>query len=351
MQERYVVLHFKIFMERMLLYNVQTRLKYNLLLKFDDEYDSDIKDLLDDYREKDEALRLNATFGKSVDNRKIQTDFAGKGVLIVAEETVGSTNPLCLGLDKDPRIKLVPCFHPGVASTLSNEWETGAVIEEEVRRNIRWRIGPCSKDGSLLWSRETAQMISAGEKSSSGPYCMLKIYGGIFNDKCLDNSLGLRVEVGSQLTLHRCTNRWHQSFAFGNGILAPNGSIHSTIPSHAFQVMGPKKFASITELCLGVANRGYFPLEPWNDDTLLQNMSPKLIKKLGQTNKTLFSPFDDTETRQLQPLDRWEGKIVTTVPCFDEDAVIKFVFVPFITEDEEIHTAFETSVKIDEKEL
>lgn len=307
---------------------------------------------MDEYREKDEASRRDVAFGKSVGGQTtIQTDFAGQGVLIVVKETVGSHNPLCLGLDKDPRIKLVSCFRPEVVPTLSKEWETGAVIEEEVKQNIRWRIGPCSKDGSLLWSHNTAQMISTGNYFSSGPHCMLKIYGGIFDDKCLDNSLGLSVEVGSQLTLNRCTSRWHQSFAFGNGILAPNGSIHTTVPSHVLQTNRQKEVESITELCLGVANRGNFPLEPWKDKTLLQSMSPKLIEKLGVVNKTMFVPFDNSGAGLLQPLELWEGKIVTTVPCFDEDAIIKFVFVPFIVEDKEIHTVLDTTVMTKETEL
>jgi hypothetical protein len=282
-------------------------------------------------------VRRDAALGKVIDDNKIQTDFAGKGILMVAKETVGSTTPLCLGLENDPWIKLVPCFHPEVVRTLSKEWETGAVIEEEVRRNTRWSMGPCNQDGSLVWSEETAQMVSNGNISSSGPHCMLKMYGGIFDDKCLDFSLGLMIEAGSQLTLHTCTFRWHQSFAFGNGKLAPIGSIHSTIPSHALQTIRHKEIENITKLCIGVANRGNIPLEPWNDKTLLHSMSPRLAEKLGSIEKSMFVPLDKDESESLQPLDLWAGKIVTTVPCFDEDAVIKFVIVPFIVEDEQSH--------------
>ncbi len=47
------------------------------------------------------------------------------------------------------QVRLMPCFRRGVATTLSQGWETGAVIEEEVKPNGRWSVGPCSSDGSL----------------------------------------------------------------------------------------------------------------------------------------------------------------------------------------------------------
>ena len=43
----------------------------------------------------------------------------------------------------------MPCFYDAVIPTLETDWETGAVIEEEVVPNNRWEIGPCSSDGML----------------------------------------------------------------------------------------------------------------------------------------------------------------------------------------------------------
>ena len=34
-------------------------------------------------------------------------------------------------------------------------------------------------------------------------------------------------------------------------------------------------------------------------------------------------------------LRKWENKQLVTVPCSDEDAIIDFVFIPFIVEEEE----------------
>ena len=45
--------------------------------------------------------------------------------------------------------KLFPCFQPDVVPTLASDWQTGAVIEEEVLPNNRWGVGPCSSDGGL----------------------------------------------------------------------------------------------------------------------------------------------------------------------------------------------------------
>ena len=49
------------------------------------------------------------------------------------------------------QIKLVPCFHDIVVPTLSQGWETGAVIDMEVLPNNRWAVGPCTSDGILRW--------------------------------------------------------------------------------------------------------------------------------------------------------------------------------------------------------
>jgi len=57
---------------------------------------------------------------------------------------------LCLGLGPQfSSVRLVPCFLEDVPPTLATNWETGAVIIEEVQNHTRWSIGPCSSNGNL----------------------------------------------------------------------------------------------------------------------------------------------------------------------------------------------------------
>ena len=126
--------------------------------KFVDSYDYRVKDAIDALR-KIEQSKLNATISgvNSTTHRSDEEVGAGTnmqlegyGTLIVATETMNTSDPLCLGLG--PRfssVRLVPCFHDEVPPTLSANWETGAVILEEVQDHTRWSIGPCSSNGDL----------------------------------------------------------------------------------------------------------------------------------------------------------------------------------------------------------
>lgn len=110
-----------------------------------------MKDILDIKRAQEEATFRDIAAGNYTEApTTVSTSFAGLGTLIVAKETIHDHHPLCLGLgDSGNKVKLVPCFHNEVINTLSEDWATGAVIKEEVLRNNRWEIGPCSTDGSL----------------------------------------------------------------------------------------------------------------------------------------------------------------------------------------------------------
>ena len=112
-----------------------------------------MKDILDiKRREEEEKFRDIAAGTYTEKVSTIKTSFEGLGTLIVAKETIHDYDPLCLGLgNSGNKVKLVPCFHPQVLGTLSNDWASGAVIEEEVLINNRWEVGPCSSDGSLKW--------------------------------------------------------------------------------------------------------------------------------------------------------------------------------------------------------
>lgn len=113
--------------------------------KFVDLVDSQVKDIVDEWRVKREA---DPEAIKNFQQKGL--GFEGHGVLIVAKDTVQDEVPLCLGLgDTGNKLKLVPCFYEEVVPSLADEWETGAVILEETQWHNRWQVGPCTSDGAV----------------------------------------------------------------------------------------------------------------------------------------------------------------------------------------------------------
>jgi len=139
--------------------------------KFVDAYDSRVKDAIDASRKIEESellsvtanvtvnVTVNDTVNDTVTNSSQHRDkekaeenmmLEGHGTLIVATETINTSLPMCLGLSQNyNRVRLVPCFRDDVPPTLADEWETGAVILEEVQNHTRWSIGPCSSNGNI----------------------------------------------------------------------------------------------------------------------------------------------------------------------------------------------------------
>ena len=130
--------------------------------KFDDIAQPLVKDYIDKKREKDEArfkreaellkeIETNKTKGLEVKSVPLEEwEFQGEGVLLVAKETVNDKMPLCMGLQKsNNNVRLQPCFLSDVPETFAENWQTGAVIIEEIDGFNRWDIGPCSSDGEL----------------------------------------------------------------------------------------------------------------------------------------------------------------------------------------------------------
>ena len=126
--------------------------------KFDDTAVPEINGYIDERRLKEEERFVREA--KIIEEQKKngteaslpleEYEFQGEGVLIVAKETVGDEEPLCLGLaSSGNKVVLQPCFKDDVPPTLSSDWRMGAVIIEETEGLNRWDIGPCSYDGEL----------------------------------------------------------------------------------------------------------------------------------------------------------------------------------------------------------
>ena len=127
--------------------------------KFDNEAEHHLEDCIDRRRKKDEAwFRRESELAREAQASNAtpatlpleKWEFQGKGVLVVAKETLGDAAPLCLGLaNGNHKVLMQPCFKEDVLSTLSPDWESGAVIIEEIEGLNRWDMGPCSSDRQM----------------------------------------------------------------------------------------------------------------------------------------------------------------------------------------------------------
>lgn len=286
--------------------------------KFLDHVDADIKDYIDSLRYRQE-LELTGKAKK----RTPPTEFEGHGVLIVAKETVQDGIPLCLGIGPTGnKVRLVQCFHDHVLPTLAINWETGAVVVEEVAEHNRWNIGPCSSDGILHRSEETAELfVTAGNFSRTGPGCMITQADGIRAGRCLDADSGIQPSPGGTAQVYPCAKRWHQFFSFGNGEVTPRNAIYSTIPR--FIVHGLKQNGHPEQeqyLCLGVRGRGHKDEGAWVEDTQMEEGEHLVPDNL------------DREEGLLQ-LHKWNGMQLVSTQCSNKGAIIEWIYVPFIVED------------------
>ena len=286
--------------------------------KFLDHVDIDIKSHIDALRYRQE-LELS---GQAKAEITVFNEFEGHGVLIVAKETLNDTMPLCLGLGPSRnKVRLVSCFEDFVPPTLAANWETGAVVVEEVIEHNRWRIGPCSSDGSLRRSEETAELsTTAGNFSLTGPGCMITQMDGIRVGRCLDAESGIQPRPGGTAHVNPCAKRWHQFFYFGNGDVAPRNSIHISIPRFIVQGLRKTNYPEQEQyLCLGVRGRGDKDESDWVED---------------DDEDLVPDNLNDDEGRD--PLHEWKDMQVVSTQCSNKDAVIEWVYVPFIVEGNDV---------------
>lgn len=87
-----------------------------------------------------------------------------------------------------------------------------------------------------------------GENNS--PYCFIKQLGGLRSGRCLDTH-SQRVEPGGQLQVFPCVKKWQQMFGFGDDLIAPKGSIYTSIPTNVFQTILHKGKDQAQHLCIG----------------------------------------------------------------------------------------------------
>lgn len=176
--------------------------------------------------------------------------------------------------------------------------------------------------------------MTPGDYSSTGPRCKLTQMDGIREGRCLDAHSN-DIEPGGAARVFPCVKRWPQFFSFGDGGLAPKGSMHTNVPQHIvdrIRESRPNEPPQENFLCLGVLNRGnkdedhLFDLVPAKEDEDGQGAEGEIIKE-----------YDDEEFGPdgFLKLDHFQDEEIVATQCSNIGAVVEWLFVPFIVEDEE----------------
>jgi hypothetical protein len=77
-------------------------------------------------------------------------------------------------------------------------------------------------------------------------------------------------------------------------------------------------------MCVGVLERGDGDEKEWSED----------VTKHGAKVKRLDGPGMKSNSTQLAPLSDWNGEQLVTTKCSNNGAVIEWIYVPFIVEDQ-----------------
>ena len=189
-----------------------------------------------------------------------------------------------------------------------------------IRIHIHINLSPFPPD----LSPDTAQMESSPGKYSS-PHCLIKKLGSPRADYCIDIQ-GERLEPGGQMQVFPCMSKWHQMFGFGDEKVGRTGSIHGSIPRNVLNTILHKGIEQAPHLCFGASRRGGYSYGTWSEDEDKVNLNADdFIPKMRE-----LKPY--VKKGEVPPLSLWRDKFLVTVPCSDRNAVIEFVFVPFVVE-------------------
>ena len=282
--------------------------------KFDDSIDSRVKDVIDQWR-------THRTSTQQSNNN--QMDFEGHGVLIVAKDTVNDPMPLCMAIgETGNKIELLPCFHEWVPATLADQWERGGVILPETPLHSRWNLSPCTSDGTLERLASGLINVTLGNYSLTGPRCMLQQMDGLRAGRCMDSG-ALTFQPGGEAQVYPCFREWFQFVSFGDGRMAPRGSLFTTIPEHIVKQIRHLGHDQLSHMCLGVYGRGNLDELDWDDEEY------ETIKQERRLHN-----YTSTDASEWADLSEWKGEPIVTTQCNNKGAVIEWVFVPFLDEDE-----------------
>ena len=198
--------------------------------------------------------------------------------------------------------------------------------------------------------------VTKGFYTPTGPRCTFNMMDGIRAGRCLDGE-SLDNQPGGPVQVFPCTKRWNQFLSFGNGEEVPSGAIHTTVPLHFRKRIESTGRKQEPYMCLGVAMRGNDDEEDWFDERTEFFESYEDFEfdeeSEGGTNETDTNVTSDTKDatadnedsdERLRPLVYWLGKHLMATKCSNQGAVIEWVLVPFIEEEENGEASAETAV-------
>jgi len=162
--------------------------------------------------------------------------------------------------------------------------------------------------------------VTPGNYSPLGPRCMLKQMDGIRAGRCYDGHPD-SLQPGGSMQVYPCVHQWYQFVSFGDGITAPSGSLFSIIPSHIVRQIKNLGHDQHAEMCFGVWGRH------GNEDEIPWGMEMK----------------DEATRTTSDNLSEWAGEDVILTQCSNREAVIEWVFVPYIVEDDDDNDADDSS--------
>jgi hypothetical protein len=150
---------------------------------------------------------------------------------------------------------------------------------------------------------------------------------GMRAGRCFDGG-SMDFEPGGPTQVYPCVREWYQFVSFGDGRVAPKGSLYSTIPSHIVKQIRNLGHEQIPYMCLGVYDRGEQDELDWDDKNYESIKQERAAAKLANDTSAM--------EKEWEPLSDWKDAAIVTTQCTNAGAVIKWVFVPFITEEEAI---------------
>ena len=152
---------------------------------------------------------------------------------------------------------------------------------------------------------------------------------GIRAGRCFDGDSGTN-QPGGEVQVFPCMHRWVQFLSVGSSSNAtksttttttttttppPPGSLYFTIPSHIVKQIHQLGHEQHPHMCLGVWGRGVADEVEWNDPA----------SKL---------PPDPEPEEGWPPLSKYVNEELFSTQCTNTGAVVEWLFVPYIVEDE-----------------
>lgn len=199
--------------------------------------------------------------------------------------------------------------------------------------------------------------VTPGVYNPTGPRCNLKMMDGLRVGRCLDGE-SFDPQPGGPVHVFPCHNRWHQYISFGDGIHAPAGALHTNVPEHTRKRIAETGREQERYMCLGLDGRG-----EKEEDWLGQRK--EMMEKMKQRELELMGESEDSEDEQEPSVDQeedaeekseeenaedkgdgpldiwhWEYEQLHAIKCSNTAAVIEWIIVPFI-EEENSKTVYE----------